>query len=410
MNRTLWIVSAIMAVFLVVIIGWFFRPTSSSFLTAEFYLNIGWSGSEKSGQGQAIADYQKELKERKSKFDLILFPGDRLGEKESVLEQIRLGSPYLALMTMNEGARYSKNAKVLSLPILFKDQQEIETVLNSEAGEEVRKQLADSGFQVLGWLPVPADPLWIPADKKFPEGLSSLQIGTIGAGFENIFWSQSGARLNWTPQGIWQSESAVRTLEGVIVSSEWMSEKGLFWYFPQRVVVNSVKPSFLVINRELFLSLPIEEQNKLMGATQIWRKWDAKTIIEINFQQIAGKTAVTTHEISPAEYPAIGTRMIRTLDAEEQSYLALIRETLGGRLFFEPEPLRRAWVVPAGNPTRVENPLNIPAGSPDQPENPLNIPAGSPNQPENSLNFPLESPNEGKNPSTPLSGKGEQSL
>lgn len=349
MNRTLWIISAVAAVVLVIIFGWFFRPTFSSFLTSEIHLNIGWSGPEKSGQGQAIADYEKALKDRKSEIDLILFSGDRLGEKESVLEQIRLGTPYLTLMTMNEGAKYSKKAKVLSLPVLFKDESEIEKAMNSEAGEEVRAQLEESGFQVLGWLSVPADPLWIQADKKFPADLAGMRIGAVGAGYENAFWSQYGIRLNWIPQGIWQSETMVGSLEGLIASSEWMSEKGLFWKFPQRVVLENAKPAFLVMNRELFLSLPVEEQNKLMDATQVWRNWNDDNIIEINFQQMAGKTTVTTREISKGEYPAIGMRMIGALDAEEKNYLALIREAVGGRLFFEPEPSKEPVVLPEGS-------------------------------------------------------------
>lgn len=356
MTRTLWIISAIVAVILVVILGWFFRPTFSSFLTPEIHLNIGWSGPEKSGQGQAIGDYQTALKNQKSEITLTLFPSDRLGEKQSVLEQIRLGTPYLTLMTMNEGAKYSKKAKVLSLPVLFKDQGEIERVMNSEAGDQVRAQLAESGFQVLGWLPVPADPLWIQADKKFPEGLAGLRIGAVGGGYENAFWSQYGIRINWIPQGIWQSEAMVGSLEGLVASSEWMSEKGLFWKFPQRVVLDNVKPAFLVVNRELFLSLPVEEQNKLMEATQVWRNWDGKKIVEINFQQMAGKTEIRTREISPAEYPAIGMRMIGALDAEEQNYLTLIREAVGGRLFFEPEPSKEPPPSPEGSPDQAEKP------------------------------------------------------
>lgn len=350
MNRILWIISALVAIGLVVIFGWFFRPTFSSLLTPDIHLSMGWSGPEKSGQGQAIADYQKALKDRKSEIALTLFPSDRLGEKQSVLEQIRLGTPYLTLMTMNEGAKYSKKAKVLSLPVLFKDQKEIEAVMNSEAGEEVRAQLAESGFQVLGWLPVPADPLWIQADKKFPEGLAGLRIAAVGAGYENVYWSQQGIRISWIPQGIWQSEAMVGSLEGLIASSEWMSEKGLFWKFPQRVVLDSVKPAFLVVNREIFLSLPVEEQNKLMDATQVWRNWDGKNIVEINFQQMAGKTEITTRQIAKTEYPAIGMRMIGALDSEEQSYLALVREAVGGKLFFEPEPSKEPPAPPEGSP------------------------------------------------------------
>ena len=163
---------------------------------------------------------------------MTLFSGDRLGENSSVLEQIRLGQPYLTFLTMNSGAQYSKKAKVLSLPVLFKNNSEINAFMESDSGEALKEELAAKGFQVLGWISMPVDSLWVANGKKFPEDVKPLNVGMEGQGYDELFWKNYGINLRPLPQGLWESERMGGTLQGLVASSEWMSQRGVFWKLP----------------------------------------------------------------------------------------------------------------------------------------------------------------------------------
>jgi TRAP-type C4-dicarboxylate transport system, periplasmic component len=342
MNRRSWILGCVVTIILLALAGLLFRPTFSSFMTSDIQLKVGWPGSEKSGKGLAIADYQKELKKIGVDIDLSLFSAERLGENIAVLEQIRLGQSYMAFMSVHEGAKYSDKVKALSVPFLFQNNEEIAAFMASEAGEAVKQELAEKGFQVVGWLAVSPDPLWLGEPMGFPEDLKNLKTGIIGSGYEADFWRGYEMRVQALPQGIWRNELVSQNINSLVVSSEWMETTGLFWRFPQRIVIGGVKPEFLVVNQELFLSLSENTQKGLMDSTEIWQsEWSAERLETANFNLMASQTTMSTYLIPVEEYREIAEAFYRKLPAEEQKYLDEVRSVIGGYFFYEPKPARQ---------------------------------------------------------------------
>ena len=186
----------------------------------------------------------------------------RLGEKGAVLDAVRVGQPYLAFMLMDEAARYSDKGKVLSLPLLFKDNSEVDKFMGSSAYQSLNQDLNAKGFQVIGWLSGGNDSLWLEDGKTFPKNTQKLMIATTGYGIGENIWKEFNLQLKPLPAGIWQSENLTGTVQGILTSSEWILGKGFFTKRPYRIAIGGVKPVFLVMNRELFLSLPMEEQQK----------------------------------------------------------------------------------------------------------------------------------------------------
>ena len=348
MSRRSWIFGCVVTIILLALAGLLFRPTFSSFMTSDIRLKVGWAGSEKSGKGLAIADYQKELKKTGADIGLSLFSTERLGENAAVLEQIRLGQSYMAFMSVNEGARYSDKVKALSVPFLFQNNEELAAFMASEAGEAVRQELAEKGFQVVGWLAVSPDPLWLGEPLGFPEDLKNLKTGIVGSGYEADFWRGYEMRVQVLPQGIWRNELVSQNINSLVVSSEWMETTGLFWRFPQRIVIGGVKPEFLVVNQELFLSLSESAQKGLMDSTEVWQsEWNAERLEAANFNLMASQTTMSTYLIPLEEYREIAEAFYKKLPEEEQKYLDEVRSAIGGYFFYEPKPVRQEERLPS---------------------------------------------------------------
>jgi TRAP-type C4-dicarboxylate transport system substrate-binding protein len=350
MTKKIWVTMGSVLLILVGLVGWLFSPYFSSFVGEPVQLKIGWTGPNDSGVGQAVSAYVGDLKEKDSSVEISLYPLGRLGEKGAVLDAVRVGQPYLAFMLMDEAARYSDKGKVLSLPLLFKDNNEVDKFMGSSAYQSLNQDLNAKGFQVIGWLSGGNDSLWLEDGKTFPKNTQKLMIATTGYGIGENIWKEFNFQLKPLPAGIWQSENLTGTVQGILTSSEWILGKGFFTKRPYRIAIGGVKPVFLVMNRELFLSLPMEEQQKLMDATKIWNQWNPEKIEKINFDKMAGQREISTFMIPETDYPYLARVQARGLTKDQLIYLEEIRQALGGLFFYEPRPEAprvRTWEAPS---------------------------------------------------------------
>lgn len=338
MRLRFWLGSGALLIVLLFCIAIFFRSEGPLFFREDQRLELGWSGSNDSSIGKILNAYQAEVEKQTNDFKIVTFYGDRLGERESLLEQIRLGQPYLSLMSVGEGIRFSPSLKVLSVPVLFKNAEEIDAVMTSSIGEDIRKELQAEGFHVLGWIPVVSDSLWVGEDKKSVADLKGLGASISSEGLENSFWASYGLRLDLKPRGLWRSDALLGSIGGLVSSSEWLEEQGLFWQFPHRFTIGGVKPLFLVMNVELYEKLPEKVRVQLVESTQKWKSLDGLTLDQENIEKIREKRAIETIVLPPEEYGKINQMSMTHLDKSQQELFAEMRNLLGGHLFFETLP------------------------------------------------------------------------
>lgn len=391
MTKNIWMAIGVIVLVIAGILGWLFSPYFSSFTAEPMQLKIGWSGSKDSGLGQAVGAYVGDVKTKNAHVALSLYPAGKLGEKPAVLEGIRVGQPYMAFMTMDEATQYSDKGKVLSLPLLFKDNSEIEKFVDSNVFRSLSEDLNAKGFQVIGWIGMTNDSLWLDEGKVFPKDTKKLTVASKGFGLGENLWKEFDIHPKPLPAGIWKSENLSGTIQGILTSSEWMLGSDFFKKRPYRVTIGGVKPVLLVMNRELFLSLPVEDQQKLMTSTKVWSEWNADKIEKINFDKMAGQREMSTFAIPEADYPYLARVQVRGLTKDQLAYLEGIREALGGLFFYEPRPekpvvpIQEIPVVPAPVPKEALStssstaPIPTNEGSP----NPAvqNTPQGNPPKP-----------------------------
>ena len=190
-------------------------------------------------------------------------------------------------------------------------------------------------------------------------------MASTGYGIGENIWKEFDIQLKPLPSGIWQSENLTGTVQGILTSSEWMLGKGFFTKRPYRIAIGGVKPILLVMNRELFLSLPMEDQQKLMEAAKIWSQWNAEKIEKINFDKMAGQREMSTFTIPETDYPYLARVQVRGLTKDQLVYLEGIREALGGLFFYEPRPeapRARTWEAPVA--PKPQQPVKPEGGEP----------------------------------------------
>ena len=359
MNKKLVWLSAVIVILLLFLGGWWFFRASSPFQSQKpISFKLGWHGPVAGGMDKAIQAYQQELISRHEDAEISITKllDGTLGELSEVVDQTRSGQAYLTFVTMEEAARFSPKAAVLTTPLLIGNEESLNQLMASPASEMLIQDFEEkSGLKVLGWISAPPKILWVGDERKAPEGLAGLKIAMRGAGYRDLAWQQRGVLAQKLPQGMWRSEAQRGALNGVEETSEWVGSTGLYWHYPQRVVLPGVQPMFFTMNREVYESLSDKQKQALTESTKVWQSqyWNGETIDKINFDLISKQANLHTFTGLAKDFSSLATTVIGQLSKEQQEYLQTVREAVG-RFLYEgeapPQPVV-APLTPAESPT-----------------------------------------------------------
>ena len=114
-------------------------------------LKIGTIAPEGSAWAKAFREINKELEQKTNKqVTLRLFPGGILGDEVDMLRKTKVGEIQGALLTGGGLGVIFKDIKILGIPFLFQNYQEVDAVLDRMDGF-FQKGLLDNGFKSMGW-------------------------------------------------------------------------------------------------------------------------------------------------------------------------------------------------------------------------------------------------------------------
>lgn len=372
MNKKIVWLSAVIVILLLLLGGWWFFRFSLPFQSQKpVAFKLGWHGPVEGGMDKAIQAYQQELisKHEDAEISIMKLLDGRLGEISEVVDQTRSGQLYLTFVTMEEAARFSPKAATLTTPLLIENEENLNQLMTSSASEELIQEFEDkSGLKVLGWLSAPPKILWIGSEYKVPEGLAGLKIAMRGFGYRELGWRQRGIFAQNLPQGIWRSEAQRGALNGVEETSEWVSSTGLYWHYPQRVVLPGVQPMFFTMNREVYESLSDKQKQALTESTKVWQRqyWSGEAIDKINFELISKQAKLQTFTGLAKDFSSLATTVIGQFSKEQKEYLQTVREAVG-RFLYEGEappqpesPLIPKELTPISPPNITEKPVVAP--------------------------------------------------
>ncbi len=169
------------------------------------------------GSAQYVAAEKfKELVEERSngRFQFDIQHSASLGSESSIIQQVQMGTVDVAIITTGPVGNISKLANALSLPFLFKSNEQADEILDGPLGQEILDSLAASGIKGLAFsengfrnLTNNIRPVHTVAD------VEGLKIRTMEAPLQVKIWRMLGA--NPTPMA-WpiNTELAQGTIDG----------------------------------------------------------------------------------------------------------------------------------------------------------------------------------------------------
>jgi TRAP-type C4-dicarboxylate transport system substrate-binding protein len=114
-------------------------------------LKIGTIAPEGSAWAKAFREINKELEQKTNKqVTLRLFPGGILGDEVDMLRKTKVGEIQGALLTGGGLGVIFKDIKILGIPFLFQNYQEVDAVM-AHMDSFLQKGLLDNGFKSMGW-------------------------------------------------------------------------------------------------------------------------------------------------------------------------------------------------------------------------------------------------------------------
>jgi len=120
-------------------------------LAQNVVFKIGTLAPEGSPWVKAFREINKELDQKTNKqVSLRIFPGGILGDEQDMLRKIKVGEIQGALLTGGGLGLIFKDIRILGIPFLFQNYQEVDAVLG-RMDSFFQKGLFDNGFKSMGW-------------------------------------------------------------------------------------------------------------------------------------------------------------------------------------------------------------------------------------------------------------------
>jgi TRAP-type C4-dicarboxylate transport system substrate-binding protein len=110
-------------------------------------LKIGTLAPEGSTWTKAFRDISQELEQKTGKqVSLRVFPGGIQGDEEDMLRKIKVGQLQGGFFTGGGLGLIFKDVKILSIPFLFENYNEVDAVMTKMSGPQERKGLDLGGY------------------------------------------------------------------------------------------------------------------------------------------------------------------------------------------------------------------------------------------------------------------------
>jgi len=101
---------------------------------------------------QGVAEFARLVKEKSDGRIMVkVYESGKLGDEDSVVEQVQFGGIDLARVSVASLAKYSPKANLLTLPYLFRDSNHMWKVLDGPGGENIKKSLLKENITCLSW-------------------------------------------------------------------------------------------------------------------------------------------------------------------------------------------------------------------------------------------------------------------
>jgi tripartite ATP-independent transporter DctP family solute receptor len=185
----------------------------------------------KPGSAQNIvAEKFKELIEDRSKgaYKVKIFHSASLGNETEILQQIQMNTIQMGIITGGPFDTFNPIARVINYPFLFKDNAQVDEILDGPLGKEILTSLESSGFKGLSYSENGFRNLT--NNKKpinSPDDIKGLKVRVMSSAIHQAIWKALGANPTPMPWPIYTELE-----QGVIDGQEnplWVMEVYKFY-------------------------------------------------------------------------------------------------------------------------------------------------------------------------------------
>jgi len=160
------------------------RPPAGEAAAPQFEIKLATLAPENSSLMQVFHEMNAELlKETGGKVGFKIFSGFVLGDEEDVLRKLRVGMVHAATFTGPALTSLNTGMRILQIPFLFNNYQEVDYVMGRLDGD-LRRGFSERGLEILGW-----------SELGFLYYMSTVPVATLRDVKGKKVWSRSNAPM-----------------------------------------------------------------------------------------------------------------------------------------------------------------------------------------------------------------------
>jgi len=180
-SANIWRVLLLSFCFLPMVLLW---PVSGEAAPPEYEIKLATLAPENSSLMQIFHEMNADLlKETGGKVGFKIYSGFVLGDEEDVLRKLRVGMVHAATFTGPALTNINPGMRVLQIPFLFNNYQEVDYVMGRIDGD-LRRGFSDRGLEILGW-----------SELGFLYYMSTTPIANLGHVKGKKVWARSNAPM-----------------------------------------------------------------------------------------------------------------------------------------------------------------------------------------------------------------------
>ncbi len=159
-------------------------PGSGEAVPPEYEIKLATLAPENSSLMQIFHEMNADLlKETGGKVGFKIYSGFVLGDEEDVLRKLRVGMVHAATFTGPALTNINPGMRVLQIPFLFNNYQEVDYVMGRIDGD-LRRSFSDRGLEILGW-----------SELGFLYYMSTTPVANLGDVKGKKVWARSNAPM-----------------------------------------------------------------------------------------------------------------------------------------------------------------------------------------------------------------------
>lgn len=249
--------------------------------------------------------FKEEVERLDPNIEVQIFPASQLGNERDLVEGLQIGTVDIATITSAITAGFVPGFKVFSLPFLFRDFDHMFSVMDSEIGDQLEKDMAKAGLIKLGFVSGGSRSLYASTPIKSLADLKGKKIRIMEDPIYVETWNALGALatpIAWGDVYLALQQGIVDGAEGAMISYDSMAFYGPSPYVTEIEYIFSWHN--FMMSKRTWDKLPADIQAVLLEAGAVAQNWERQYVKDFEqnlMQKLQDENGVTVYQAADIE-------------------------------------------------------------------------------------------------------------